>query len=133
MSAVLFVLGYLWALPVTLAGLLVAIVGWTKPLGLQDGALLCAAKPGGLCARFFASGFAAFTWGGVIVLARENLLDDSRLIAHELRHFWQARILGVLMPLAYGACSLLALAQGKHPYTDNLLEVDARKAAAAAV
>lgn len=128
----LFTPGYLWALPLTLTGLLAPVLcGAALPKKLEGGALLCVALPGGLCEAFFRkTGAAAFTWGGVIVLASEGLLQNARLLDHEQRHFWQARILGPLMPLAYAAAALLAVADGGHWYRDNWFENDARKAAA---
>jgi hypothetical protein len=130
MSRALFLLGYVWALPVTLFGLLVAVGGWCRLLTLRSGALVFAAKPGGPCDWFFRRfGFGAFAWGGVVVLASEGLLENDRMLSHELRHFQQARWFGPLMPLAYGACALWELAHGRQAYRDNWFEVDARRAA----
>lgn len=124
----LFVLGYLWALPVTLVGGAAALVGWTRPLGFRDGALLCVAKPGGLWAWFFAHGFIAATWGGVIVFVDVDAAQNEKVLRHELRHFFQARIFGPLMPLAYGLCWLWGRLQGRTDYYGNFLEEDARRA-----
>lgn len=132
LSHVLFAVGYLWALPVTLVGLLSALVGWARPFRVAGGALICCATPKGLWGRFFSSsGMAASAWGGVVFLAKESDLAIGRLMRHELRHFAQARLLGPLMPLAYGLGSLWAVIRGGNSYADNFLERDARAAEAA--
>jgi hypothetical protein len=124
-------LGYVWALPVTLAGRLVAWVGGADYAVTmrRDWTRHYVAREGGLCARFFERfGVAAFSWGAVIVYARAQLLESPRLVTHERRHTQQAYWLGPMLPFAYGLLSLVAFLWGGHPYFDNWLEQDARAA-----
>lgn len=122
-------LGQAWALPISLAGVLVAYFGGARPLRREGPCFFWVARPGGLAASFFAaSGMAAFTWGAVLVFREAGHLRDRRLVRHEMRHTQQAFWLGPLMPLAYGACALWAWVRGGHPYHDNALEADARRA-----
>ena len=122
-------LGQLWCLPVTLAGALVAWAGGARLTGRHRGAWVFTSR-GGLTARFFIRfNVSAFTWGAVICKRADLRLSEAglrRLLEHERRHFIQACWLGPLMPLAYGACSLVAVMRGRHPYFDNWLERDAR-------
>lgn len=129
MERVVTVLGWLWMLPLTLAGLLAALVGRAR-YSHASGALLFVAVPGGLCAWFFERfRMAAFTWGGVIVVDREELLASAGLMRHELVHVRQAMALGILLPVAYCVASLVAVAQGGDAYRDNWFERRAREEA----
>ena len=127
MRLVLRLLGYLWCLPLTLAGLVVAVLGGAVYQFTRDGAMVWGTVPTSLLERWFFVPFraAAFTWGGVIIVAYEEDFS-SRLIAHEHRHFQQAMVFGPLMPLVYLACSAWAWVRGKRPYFDNALERDAQ-------
>ncbi len=126
MKGVLFVLGYIWALPATVAGLLLAlIIGQFRQV--EGGAFQFVARPFALWIMYRA-GVGAFTWGGCTVFALQRIYEDAPSRRHELRHFAQARCLGVLIPLVYGVCSIVALIRGGSAYFDNALEVDARKA-----
>lgn len=123
MSRALWWAGWLWALPVTLAGLLLALVAgkYARPYG---GALVFAARD------WFRDGFFrrfhvwAFCWGGCIFVV--SGAAPMSVLAHELVHFKQARIFGVLLPFVYALGSLIAVANGGHPYRDNFLERWAR-------
>lgn len=129
MPTLLFWLGYLWALPVTLVGALVVLVGGAKRTAWLNGAALCVAQPGGLLDRWFRSAsFVAFTWGGVVIFCDEANARNPIEQRHELRHFAQARVLGPFMPLVYVACSIWALVRGRDWYWGNALEEDARAA-----
>lgn len=121
-----FLLGYLNALPLTLAGFLLALVTWSSPSAFHRGAVFFNAGPG-LRWFFRARGVWAFTWGGAIFLRYPSWAGTRGLITHEFEHFRQARIFGVLFPLAYGFASLIALAQRRDPYRDNYFEVQAQK------
>lgn len=132
MKGVLFAIGYLWALPVTAVAFVAALVGWAKPIEVRGGCVVCLASPGGLWGRFFASsGMAGTTWGGVMFICRRTDLAIGRFVTHELRHFWQARVFGPLLPIFYGLSSAVAFANGRHPYRDNIFEVDATAAESA--
>jgi hypothetical protein len=124
------VLGYIWSSPITLLGLLVAVVGWSRFHGRELGCLVLEAKPGGILSWFFRTfAVTAFTWGAVVIFTDENEQYNTwqlqRIMKHESRHLQQAMVLGPFMPIAYGIFSLVAMVRGKHPYRDNFLEVDA--------
>lgn len=127
-------LGYLWSLPVTLAGLLVALVGGAVYVGTGYGALLFISPTDSLLRRHFFDrfGMAAFTWGAVIIRRTgqdlSSVIVADRLYRHEAAHTRQAMVFGPLMPIAYGVCSLWAWVRGGNPYRDNALEAMARRA-----
>jgi hypothetical protein len=125
---VLLVLGHLWAAPLTLLGLLAALVGGGRWLGLNSGVLEFTARTGGLISWVFrATGTcgASGLWGCVAFYAAE---PSAQIRRHEHVHARQAMALGALWPLAYGACALWALTRGGHAYRDNAMERAARAA-----
>lgn len=129
------VLLYLWPFPVTLLGLLVALLvrgsggGWQRVDGVLETA-------GGWPARLLCRGFpfsgavAAITLGHVVVGVSAGALTATR--AHERAHVRQFERWGVLMLALYPLASLWAWLRGGHPYRDNWFERDARTAEAAA-
>lgn len=122
--AFLFVLGYLWALPTTLIGFVLAFGGLCLPVETKGGAVwFRVATPLSPWAWWWAKRFSAITIGGCVITARPL---DGDAIRHELRHFAQARVFGPLFLPAYLALSLWALIRGGRAYADNALEVDAR-------
>lgn len=123
----LFVLGCVWAAPISLAGLMLVALTRCDFVCQRDGALFFVASPWFNRVFFVRFRVAAFTWAQVICAAPDCIRNEG-VIVHELVHFFQARIFGVLMPLAYGVGSLVALIQGKSAYADNFLESWARKA-----
>ncbi len=128
MSRPVYWLGYLWASPVTAAGVLQAWLGGARLHSVQsDGVLFFVARPRGWADRFFRRfGVSAYTWGATVTFADERLVEQERLICHERVHVRQTFVLGPLMPLAYGAASAWAWARGKKPYWDNWFEAHAR-------
>ena len=122
---------YLWALPGTLLGMLVAIVARGSGGSLQrvDGVLESA---GGWPARVLRRGFpfsgavAAITLGHVVVGLTLDDLAATR--AHERAHVRQFERWGILLLLLYPLAGLLAWARGGDPYRDNLFEREARAA-----
>lgn len=126
---------YLWALPVTLVGLLVVLIARSSG-GVQqrvDGVLEAA---GGWPARVLRRGFpfsgsvAAITLGHVVVGVSLAALDATR--AHERAHVRQFERWGVLMMVLYPLAGLLAALRGGNPYRDNVFEREARAAEVAA-
>jgi hypothetical protein len=88
---------YVWAAPLTAAGLLVGAVSGTAPR-LQDGVLLFAGA-GGLAGQMLRwRGFKAATLGHVIVALEE---PSEELLVHELTHVRQAERLGPLFAPLY--------------------------------
>lgn len=63
---------------------------------------------------------------GCCVFARDEVAL-RRCWGHELVHVRQAMQWGVLLPVAYGLCSLWAWMQGRDAYTDNYFEIQARR------
>lgn len=123
----LYWLGFVWALPVTLGGVLLAFLLGARPLPAcpWDGRAFCFYMRRGSLAARLADRFGASAWTHGACITYRDAAISLRLEYHEQRHVTQALILGPLFPFAYGACALLALACGGHWYRDNLLEIDA--------
>ena len=125
------VLLYLWALPVTLLGMLVALIARASGGGLHrvDGVLEAA---GGWPAWVLRRGFpfsgavAAITLGHVVVGVSSHALAASR--KHERVHVKQFERWGVLLLVLYPLAGVLAWVRGGNPYRDNLFEREARAA-----
>jgi hypothetical protein len=122
---------YLWALPVTLLGMLVALVARSSGGVLQRvGGVLEAA--GGWPAWVLRRGFpvsgavAAITLGHVVVGVSLAALASTR--AHERAHVRQYERWGLLLLVLYPLAGLLAWVRGGHPYRDNYFERQARAA-----
>ena len=129
------VLRYLWAMPVTLLGVLIALVSRGSGGSLQrvEGVLEVA---GGWPAWVLRRGFpfsgavAALTLGHVVVGVSLDALTATR--AHERAHVRQFERWGVLLLALYPLAGLLAWVRGGNPYRDNLFEREARAAESAA-
>ena len=123
------VLLYLWALPVTLLGVLVALISRGSGGTLQrvEGVLEVA---GGWPAWVLLRGFpfsgavAALTLGHVVVGVSLNALTATR--AHERAHVRQFERWGILLLVLYPLAGLLAWVRGGNPYRDNPFEREAR-------
>lgn len=117
----------LWALPWTLLGLLVGL------LGLATGGRVRRHGPviefyGGAVARLLKLSPgkpSAMTLGHTILGRDAALLDAAR--RHELVHVRQYERWGPLFVPAYLLCSLLMWLKGKDPYLDNPFEREAYK------
>jgi hypothetical protein len=125
------VLLYLWPLPVTLLGMLVALIARSSGGKLQrvNGVLESA---GGWPARVLRHGFpfsgavAAITLGHVVVGVSLDALTATR--AHERAHVRQFERWGVLLLVLYPLAGLFAWLRGGNPYRDNVFEREARSA-----
>lgn len=124
----MLILGYIWALPLTLPGLLVGFAFGRFVRLAPDGLYIFEARPWLRRVFFERFGVAGFTWGATLHVAMAIYTHSPAFMKHERRHFWQAQVWGVFQPFAYGIASLVALAQGGEAYRDNYFEVDARKA-----
>lgn len=112
------VCAYLWAAPLTLAGLLAAATAGVAPR-LRDGVVVVAPAAGPPAWVLRRRGFSATTWGHVVLA----LIDpDPPLWAHELVHVRQAERLGPAMAPTY--LLLLAL----YGYSRHPMERAARQA-----
>lgn len=104
--------GYLWAAPMTAAGLLLGAASATRPR-VHEGALLFTGVRG-LAGRMLRwRGFAAATLGHVIVAAADEPAD--RLLHHELVHVRQAERWGPLFAPLYLA-GLLRYGYRRNPF-----------------
>jgi hypothetical protein len=103
--------GYVWAAPLTAAGLLLGAVSRTRPQ-VRDGVLLFteARGLGGRMLRW--RGFAAATLGHAVITARE---PTERLLRHELVHVRQAERWGPLFVPLYLA-ALLRYGYRRNPF-----------------
>ncbi len=125
------ILAYLWVLPVSLLGLLVAMLarGSGGTLRRVDGVLETA---GGWPEKILTHGFpfsgpvAAITLGHVVVGKTSAVLDATRL--HERAHVRQFEKWGIFLLVAYPLAGLYAWIKGGNPYHDNWFERQARAA-----
>ena len=126
---------YLWPLPVTLLGMLIAFLARNSGGVVRkvDGVL---ESSGGWPARVLRWGFpfsgavAAITLGHVVLGVSLDALTATR--AHERAHVRQFERWGVLLLVLYPLAGLLAWVRGGNPYRDNLFEREARAAESAA-
>jgi hypothetical protein len=119
-------LGYLWAAPTTLVGLVAGVLTLCTGGRLQyrQGAL---EFYGGFASWLARKGsFAAMTLGHVIVGRDSWSLEFCR--EHEQAHVRQVERWGIAFIPAYLIASLLAWGRGGHYYRDNWFERDARRA-----
>jgi len=125
------ILLYLWPLPVTLLGMLVALIARSSGGKLQrvNGVLESA---GGWPARVLRHGFpfsgavAAITLGHVVLGVSLDALKATR--AHERAHVRQFERWGVLLLVLYPLAGVSAWLRGGNPYRDNVFEREARAA-----
>lgn len=126
------ILGILWALPLTLFGLLVAlpVVLFRGHMQLVRGhavALLVRGRLADFLLRNHPFGaMNAMALGHVVVATHDGM--SARVLIHELVHVKQAARWGILFPFAYLASSIWALLRGKNAYWHNRFEIAARKA-----
>lgn len=125
---------YLWALPVTLLGMLVALIARGSGGVLQrvDGVVESAGGwPAWILRRGlpFSGAVAAITLGHVVVGVSLAALTATR--AHERTHVRQFERWGVMLLILYPLAGLLAWVRGGNPYHDNLFEREARAAESA--
>lgn len=129
-------LGWFWAAPFSILGLLIGLLTGSLPYTTRGGAVIC--RMSKFLLWFFPKDFhvAAFTWGWVIFTRRDledrkpsmNGATDRRLVRHEMEHVRQAMRWGPLFPLLYLGSMAVAEAQGKRPYADCYFERAARRA-----
>ena len=127
--------GIVWALPLSLIGMLLALPVLATGGSLQRlparkfgvPALLVRGHVGDfLLANHPFGAMHAMAIGHVVIADRTA--HSRRLLAHELAHVAQAARWGILFPLAYLGASVWARLRGGDLYWDNVFEVAARKA-----
>jgi len=107
--------GLLWALPVTLAGILVALLSLSS-WGLKDGMIVCRGNRGLAWLFLGRGGFAGMTLGRVVLVVRPL---SRALWMHEMEHARQAERWGLLFLPAYLVRHL------RYGYDGNPFERDA--------
>ena len=128
------ILGYAWASPVTLLGLLYTslfyVLGWYNWAGREGDALVWVVNheksPGWL--KKYWQRWGGHAIGNVVVLKR-SIAQSRETFTHELRHVEQVMRMGVFQPIVYGI-NLVAIrwgCPGTHPYYYNPFEIDARR------
>ncbi|HYO51522.1 hypothetical protein [Archangium sp.] len=129
MRKVLWFAGYVWALPVTIPGLMLAMLFARLESVDEEGILHFVVEPGGPLAWYVRHfNIAAFTLGAVVIYSGADGPRQVRLVRHERVHVMHTLVLGPLFLPLYGLASLWQLAHGRDPYRDNWFEVRARAA-----
>lgn len=129
MRKVLWLVGYLWAFPVTALGLLLAMLFARLDSVDEEYVLHFVVQPGGPLAWYVRRfRITAFTLGAVVTYAGADGPRQVRLARHERAHVIQTLVLGPLFLPLYALSSLWQLVRGRHPYHDNWFEVRARAA-----
>jgi hypothetical protein len=128
----LLVVGFIWALPVSL--LFWFLLGVLYLLGQVDRVVVVKKdfifvwflkKNGWFYRKYFEDkGWSGFAQGNNVIISS----FDSKLFKHERRHCYQHYVLGVFFILVYIVHALVIYYwdKEKHPYFDNILEIDAR-------
>jgi len=128
--------GFVWAFPVTVFGLiyasLFALFKWYTYKGGMGNSLVWVVddKKSPAWLINFWKGWNGHTIGNVIVL-RRSPENGPITLKHELKHVDQCMRLGVFQPIVY-VMSYLAIkygCPGSDPYYTTIFEVDARRAA----
>jgi len=126
-ALLLRLLAILWALPYTLLGLILAVVGLCTGGRARIRGCVVEFYGGGvkwLLQRFPTGQFTlAFTLGHAILGQTDASLDISR--SHEMVHVRQYERWGPLIGPAYLSCSLVLWLMRRRPYRDNPFERDA--------
>ncbi len=123
---------YLWALPVTLAGLLLtalALLSGGRARGVA-GVIEAHGGAATLILKYMVplrGGAAAMTLGHVVLGRDPGCLERTR--AHERAHVRQCERWGLFFIPAYAIASLAAASRGRHYYRENVFERDAVAAA----
>lgn len=125
-------IGMVWAFPLTLFGLLLALPTWFRHGNLH---LIQAPTPALLASGPLADyllqrhpfgPMCAMAIGHVVIAEKRSL--TPQILTHELAHVRQAAQWGIIFPFAYLAASGWAALRGQDAYWHNIFEVAARKA-----
>lgn len=125
-------LGVVWASPLTLVGLLLALPvvlckGHVQVVHGHTFAILARGPfADAMLNRHPFGVMNAMALGHVVIAMHEGL--SSRVLVHELAHVRQAAHWGIVFPFAYLAASAWAALRGKDAYWHNRFERAARKA-----
>jgi hypothetical protein len=113
-------LGFVWSLPLTLAGLVISVFCGPTRCEWRDGCVE-------IIVRRWVRGFGTFTCGRTILYRSDQ--DPSYHRAHEHSHARDCDLWGVLIVPAYGIASLISRLRGTGWYWGNWFEARARRAA----
>ena len=144
MKSFLTLLGYVWAAPITLVGLVYVlsfqIMGWYRFLGIYENALVWSTvperSPEWILLRW--SRLSGLCIGNVVILDASDMnvdnFDDHSvkiILIHELEHVRQCMTLGIFQPILYGLFSMVIyfFLKKSDYYWSNPFEVEARRAA----
>lgn len=128
MNNVLYILGYIWAFPVTVLGWVWSHLGGVEgnPLIRPHGHRVYVATKGGLNYRWFTKyKFAGYTLGAITVVCSHEWLKYRWLLEHEFRHTQQCFVFGIFDLPLYALSSLICWIKREDPYWDNVFEKDA--------
>ena len=118
---------YLWAAPITLVGIAIAIAAWPRAhAAIVDGVIEVQGPWLRWALRHLVplrGGAAAITFGHVVLARDQASLDFTR--AHERVHVRQYERWGALFVPAYLTAGLWAALRGGHAYFDNPFEREA--------
>lgn len=126
------ILGILWASPLTLFGLLIAlpVILWRGHMQVIHGHTVALMARGPIADILLGNhpfgAMNAMALGHVILSENQGL--SARVLVHELTHVRQAARWGIIFPLAYLISSMWAACRGKDAYWHNRFEIAARKA-----
>lgn len=120
-------LAYLWVAPVTLFGLMLALIAYWlgASVKVRHGVWEIAGNSRTPLLRSLCRRFDAITLGHVILGRNHGAL--ARWRSHEHVHVRQYERWGLLFPVLYVLASFKALLTGKRFYWDNVFEVEARE------
>jgi hypothetical protein len=124
MRRALLVVGWIWALPTSLIGLLIAACTGARPYRWRQAGVWQWIGHGPVWDKFTKDGFGAITFGTITIFS-DALKDDATMIRHERAHTIQAFGLGVLFLPAYLLMGAMEWAAGRDGYRADPLEVDA--------
>ncbi|MGV3654170.1 MAG: hypothetical protein ACO1N5_08120 [Noviherbaspirillum sp.] len=125
-------LGIVWALPLTLLGMLMVIPimlrgGRMRLVHVRTPALLVSGPLADyLLDRHPFGAMCAMAIGHIVIEEQDGL--PYRILTHELAHVRQAALWGIFFPFAYLAASAWAVLRGRDAYWHNAFEIAARAA-----
>ena len=126
------VLGILWALPLTLFGVILAlpILLWRAKVQVvrapTPALMISGPVADYMLERHPFGAMCAMAIGHVVIAEKRGL--TPQVLTHELAHVRQAACWGILFPVVYLAASAWAVLHGQDAYWHNVFEVAARQA-----
>lgn len=112
----MFWVGFVWCLPLTLAGLVAGLWFRATDWKFRNGIFVIGVPR-------LHSNYVGMALGCCVLLTPRA---TPVTILHESRHVFDCLILGPIMPLAYGLASAVAVIMGGDAYRDNWFEKRAR-------